>query len=145
MMLIFAVMAWMATLAPGRDHAANATAIASVVLAERPLFRDDPDRLRTAALVVAVAFRESSFRNEAKSKTGDACLLQVHGRPDLVDDPAKCVRVAMGMLRESMLACPEHPLATYAEGPAGCASPRAQRISRDRMALSARLVREVKP
>ncbi len=39
---------------------ANATAIASVVLAERPLFRGDPDRLRTAALVVAVAFRREN-------------------------------------------------------------------------------------
>ncbi len=145
MTVFFFVLGAMLTLAPGRDHTTNATAIASVVLAERPLFRDDPDRLRTAALVVAVAFRESSFNNGAKSKSGDHCLLQVHGRPDLVDDPAKCVRVAMGMLRESMRACPEHPLATYAEGPAGCASPRAQRISRDRMQLAARLVREVNP
>ncbi len=139
MLVVLSILAWMSSLAPGRDHAANATAIASVILAERPLFADDEDRRKTAAFVVAIAFRESSFHNDAKSKTNDHCLLQVNGRPDLAEDPAKCVRVAMSMLRESFRMCPEHPLSFYAEGPRGCTSERAKRISNDRLALAKRL------
>ena len=43
-----------------------------------------------------------------------------------------------------MKMCPAHPLAFYAAGPAGCESARAQRISRDRIAIAQRLVRDVK-
>jgi membrane-bound lytic murein transglycosylase MltF len=139
MTVVFFVLFAMLSLAPGRDHAENATAIASVVLSEPPLFRDDEDRMKTAALVTAVAFRESSFRNGAKSKTGDHCLMQVQGRPDLRDDVEKCVRVALSMLRESFHACPAFPLAVYAAGAGACEDARAQRISRDRMALARRL------
>ena len=98
---------------------------------------------KTAALVVAVAFRESTFDMKAKSKTNDHCAMQINRRPDLAEDPSACVRVGVTMLRESMRACPGHPIAFYAEGPRGCASTRAQNISRDRMALAARLVRTV--
>lgn len=62
---------------------------------------------------------------------------------DLVSDPLKCVSAAYRMLQESARACPEHPLAWYAEGPTGCTSERAKRISRDRMALAARLRKTV--
>ena len=130
----------MGTLAPGRSHIESATAIARVVLAERPLFRDDDSRIRTAALITAMAFRESSFRNDAKSKTNDHCMLQVHARPDLADDLEKCVRTAISMLRESFAACPDYPIAFYASGPGACSNVRAQRISRDRLALARSLV-----
>jgi hypothetical protein len=49
------------------------------------------------------------------------------------------------MLRESLRVCPSVPLGWYAEGPRGCASARAKRISDDRMQIAAWLVREVKP
>jgi hypothetical protein len=62
---------------------------------------------------------------------------------ELLEDPAKCVTAAMRMLRISMKVCPSHPLAWYASGPAGCESARAQRISRDRIAIAQRLVRDV--
>lgn len=139
MTVLFFIFAAMASLAPGRDHTVNGTAIAGVVLAEPPLFKGDESRLKTAALLVAMAFRESSFRNDVKSKTNDHCLLQVNARPDLAQDPAKCVRVAMAMLRESMRMCPEYPIAFYASGPGACENARAQRISRDRLALAKRL------
>lgn len=135
------VLGAMAFLAPARDHAELGDAIVRVLEDERPLFAGDVARLRTAALVVAIAFRESAFRNDAVSRTNDHCALQVHGRPDLARDPEACVRVGLGMLRVSLRACPAHPIAFYAEGPAGCSSPRAQRISRDRLALAARLLR----
>ena len=129
----------MLSLAPGRDHTANAAAIADVVLDERPLFANDESRLRTAALVVAIAFRESSFRNDVTSPQGDACMMQINRRPELTRDPRACVRVAMTMLRESFRMCPKHPIAFYASGPGACTNERAQRISRDRMAIAARL------
>jgi hypothetical protein len=136
MQLFFTVLFWMLQLAPGRDHAEAATAITKVVLDEPPLFKGDESRTKTAALVVAIAFRESSFRNEAKSKTNDHCLAQVHGRPELANNPELCIRVALTMIRESMRMCPEYPLAFYAEGPGGCNSKRAKRISNDRMAIA---------
>ncbi len=139
MMILFFVLTAMASLAPGREHIENATAIASVVLSEPPLFKGDEDRRRTAALIVAIGYRESSLDNHARSKTNDHCMMQVNQRPDLAADPAKCVRVAMTMLRESMRMCPDAPIAFYAEGPRGCTSVRAQRISRDRMALAKRI------
>lgn len=139
------VIAWMLLLAPGRDHSALAGAIASAVEEADPLFVDDADKRKTASLVTAVAFRESSFRNDVVSKTGDHCALQVHGRPELGKDAAACVRVGLAMLRESMRVCPAHPLAFYAEGPRGCTSERAQRISRDRLWLARKLARTGAP
>lgn len=139
--MLAVVLAFMLALVPKGDHAVNAAAIASVVDSERPLFKDDSSKRRTAALIVAIAWRESGLRNEAVSKTNDHCMMQVNRRPDLAKDPEACVRVAMTMLRESMRICPAHPIAFYAEGPKGCNSPRAQRISRDRMAIAARLLR----
>ncbi len=139
MMILFYILFAMSSLAPGRSHEKNATAIATVVLSEPPLFKNDESRERTAALLVAIAFRESSFRNDVKSKTNDSCMMQINRRPDLAEDVEKCVRVAMTMLRESMRMCPEHPIAFYASGPGACTNERAIKISRDRMALSKRV------
>ena len=152
------VLAASSTLAPGRSHDRLAEAITKRVEAEAPLFKGDEDKKRTASFLVAVAFRESSLRADAvgdfrKGKPTSFCAFQVHtwdGKtqegwtgPELAEDPDKCVTVAMRMLRQSMRSCPEHPLAFYAEGPKGCTSVRGQRISRDRMAIAQRLVRDV--
>jgi hypothetical protein len=138
------ILAMMLALAPLRtDLSPLAETIARVVEAERPLFAADDDRRKTAALVVAVAFRESSFRMDAVSKTDDHCALQVHGRPDLAKLPDECIRTGVAMMRESMRVCAAYPLAHYAEGPRGCASARAQRISKDRMTLAAWVARKV--
>lgn len=139
MMLFFAVAMWMSSLAPGRDHRVNATAITAAVLAERPFFADDEEHFKTAALVVSVTFRESSFRNDVVSSTNDHCLAQIHGRPDLALDVGACLRVAMAMLRSSISTCGSgNALGIYATG--SCSSPRGQRISRDRMGLAKRLL-----
>lgn len=160
MSILFAWVAAASTLlAPARHHDELATAIANRVEAEAPLFKGDEDRHRTAALLVAIAFRESSLRAAAVGdhvggKPTSFCAFQVNlpwGRKtpdgwtgqDLLDDPDKCVAAAMRMLRVSMQVCPSSPLAWYAAGPAGCQSPRAQRISRDRMAIAQRLLRDV--
>lgn len=153
------ILAASASLAPARPHDDLAGAIAAVVDSETPLFRDDVDRKKTAALLVAVAFRESSLRAAAVGdhvgkKPTSFCAFQINlpwGRKtsegwtgeELTQDPLKCATTAFHMLRASMKSCSAHPLAWYAAGPLGCTSPRAQRISRDRLALAARLVKTV--
>lgn len=143
MFVLFFILACMGSLAPGRSHMNLALATAHVVLEEQPLFKNDETRVKTAALIVAIEFRESSLRNDVVSKTNDFCAMQINRRPDLVDDPEQCVRVGITMLRESMRMCPEHPVAFYASGPGACTNDRAQRISRDRMAIAAHLVRSM--
>lgn len=139
--MIALILAMMLVLAPDRELPEMAGVIAHVVETSAPLFVDDEARRKTAAIVVSVAFRESSFRQDATSKTHDFCLMQVHRRPDLLDDLEECLRVGLEMIRVSMRMCPKHPLAFYAEGPRGCTSTRAQRISRDRFALAAMLAK----
>jgi hypothetical protein len=152
-------MAASAILAPGRSHDRLAEAITTRVQAEAPLFKDDDDRRKTSALLVAIAFRESSLRADAVgdfagSRPTSFCAFQLHlfamktkegwSGQDLLEDPDKCVAVALRLLRDSMKACPTHPIAWYAAGPSGCTLPRAQRISRDRMMLAQRLTRDVR-
>jgi hypothetical protein len=154
------VLAASTLLAPQRPHDELAEAITNRVEAESPLFKGDDDRRKTSALLLAIAFRESSLRASA---TGDSvggkptsfCAFQIHlpggaktaegfTGAELAEDPDKCVTTAIHMLRASMQQCPAHPLAYYASGPAGCANERAQRISRDRLAIAQRLIRDVR-
>jgi hypothetical protein len=151
------VLAMMLSLAPNRDHSDLGGAIARAVDAGDPLFRDDATKTKTAALLVAVAFREGSLglRVEGdlvRGKPTSWCTMQINLSPgwptregwsgeQLRDDPAKCIAVGMRLLRDSFRACPAYPLAIYAGGPGGCSSPRAQRISNDRVALAKRLLR----
>ena len=143
------VLAAAQLLAPGRDHTVLATAIATRVDAEAPLFQADTDKRKTAAWLVAVAFRESSLRLDAVGDHGHSvCAFQIYGGAQaLLTDADRCVSVAFYMLRTSMRYCPAFPLAWYAAGgdaAKACASPQAQRLSRDRSALASRLVRDVK-
>lgn len=141
---------------PGHDHSRMAEVIADVVEAERPLFADDESREKTAALITAVAWREGRLGERVEgdcsaSKPGEPCkgtpssycTLQVHrssgGDSSLNDDPSKCIRVGLSMLRVSMRACPDFPIAFYSSGPRGFRGERAKRISRDRVALAGRL------
>lgn len=134
--LLILIATLVAIFSPRGHHSLFVTTVAAVLDGSAPLFADDADKSKTASLLVAVAFRESSFDIAARSKTGDSCWFQIHGRDDLAEKPEECTRVALTMLRESMRMCPDHPLAFYAEGPNGCTSARAQRISADRMALA---------
>ena len=150
MLIVLFVMAACVSLAPGRDHTELGGAIARAVLDEPALFRNDESKLKTASLLVAVAYRESSLKLDAVGDHGRSfCAYQIHessgGTKALLTDADACVRKGLSMLRESMRICPAHPIAFYASGPGGCDNARAQRISRDRMAIAAKLVREVKP
>ena len=125
------VLAWMLALAPGRDHGALAWAVAVNATSETE-----------AAILTAVAFRESSFRNDAVGDHGrSVCAMQIfHGSKALLEDPIACVARGAAMLRESRRVDSEHPLALYARGPR-YRSEEARRISADRMALARRLIR----
>lgn len=145
-------------LAPDRDTIAIVEAIADRVAVERPLFAADEDRLKTASLLVSVAFREGSLGDHIEGDHVDGkptsfCTMQVNlspgartregwTGPDLRDDPAKCIAVGFRMLRDSIRVDSKNPVAFYARGP-GWQGHEAQRLSRDRMALASRLLRVV--
>lgn len=139
------VLAAMNVVAPDVDHSELASAIAHVVDAQS-YAHDERSKLQTAALVVAVAFREGSLRahvegdRDERGRPHSFCTMQIHdrsgGTPALNDDLELCVSTGLRILRASMRSCPAHPVAIYAEGPQGCSSRRAQRISADRVALA---------
>jgi len=143
--LLASVTVAMNRLAPKRDNRALAEAVAQVVAAEPPIFQDDADRKRTAALVVAVAYRESGLDAAAlgdRDKAGrphSFCAMQIHesagGTHALTTDPKACVAKGLTMLRVSVRTDPSHPVAWYARGPRFRSST-AQRISNDRMWLA---------
>lgn len=127
-----------------------------VVHEEPALFKDDPDKHRTLAYVLAVAYREGGLRVRvlgdcSKSKPGQPCKgtphsfcsLQIHdtigGTESLNDDPRACVRFGLRLLRQSMHICSDFPTAWYAVGGNGsdaCRSDRGRRISNDRVNLA---------
>lgn len=125
------VLMWMSNLAPGRDHGELAWAIAVNATSEME-----------AAVFTAVAFRESSFRNDAVGDGGHSkCSFQIYDGPkSLLTDPMACVARGASMLRESKRMDAENPIAFYARGPR-FKSEEAKRISRDRMTLATKLVR----
>ncbi len=143
------VLAACLLLAPKRDHVRLATEIAERVQREGPIFKGDEDKRKTAGLLVAVAYREGSLDPAVIGDHGHSfCTFQIHdtsgGTIALTLDVAACVAAGFSMLRTSARTCSAHPVAWYAEGPNGCESPRAQRISRDRVALAAWLVRTIR-
>lgn len=145
MALYWIVLAMMLRLSPSDHpivrHGTLATAIAIVVNEEPPLFVDDDTREKSAALVVAVAFRESSLRVDAIGDGGHSvCAMQIYDGPKtLSDDPIACVRTGYRMLRQSIRVDRKNPVASYARGPRWDTE-EARRISRDRMALAHSLV-----
>jgi len=129
--LFFIVLTWMVGLAPGRDVNELAWAVAVNARSETE-----------AAVLTAVAFRESSLRNDVTGDGGHSvCAMQIYDGPKtLLEDPIACVARGAKMLRASRRVDPENPIAFYARGPRW-RSEEAKRISRDRMALAKRLVR----
>lgn len=154
------------TIAPLTDERAElADAIARAVHEAPAHFRDDPEKLRTLTLDLAVGFREGGLQTSIVGDCDDRqyavqvngrwqcrdgreahsfCAFQIHDRSggtrELTTDALRCARAGHAMIRQSIGACREHPIAWYAEGPRGCESKRAQRISADRVALGQRLL-----
>ena len=67
------------------DHTKLARKMAAVIATEPALFQEDDARHQTTELIVAMAFRESSFRHGVVSATNDHCEMQINGRADLDD------------------------------------------------------------
>ncbi len=145
---ILALMIVMQPRAPWRaTYEATATAIADVVEASPPLFAGELGREKTAALLVSLAWFESTFRPDALGDHGEAHgLYQVHGRGELAD-PHEATEVALELVRLSFTACRARPveerLAWYAGGGFDCSAPSAAalRASRHRVLRAMWLVR----
>jgi len=131
--LFATVLVWMHSLAPGRDVDALAWAVAANATSEME-----------AAVFTAVAFRESSLRNDITGDGGHSvCAMQIYdGSKELLADPMACIAKGAAMLRESKRVDPANPIAFYARGPR-FRSEEARRISRDRMQLATKLVRSI--
>ena len=146
MKLFICILLWMMSLAPGRRHEEQAMALAEVIAEEPPLFADDDDRMKTASLVVSIAFSESSFRNDAVGDQGRAlCMFQLwHAPRAVLTDLKLCTRLAFERLRYSLRKCGMgNVLGIYAGGPGGCVRKKTQRISNHRLWLANRLARQV--
>lgn len=134
---VLALMALMQPRAPWRDsYAATAAAIATIVEAERPMFEGPRGRERTAALLVSLAWFESTFQPDALGDKGKAHgLYQVHGHGELAD-PVEATRVALSLVRMSFVLCRARPieerLAWYAQGGADCSAPSADALTKSR-------------
>lgn len=126
-----------------RPNLELAYAIDTVVMSSPPLFQGETGRDKTAALMVAIADRESGLNNEAVGDHGlSVCAFQIlGGSKKLLKDPLACTRKAYEMLAWSVRYCPRYPVAGYARGPRACTSERAQKISNDRMWLAKEISR----
>lgn len=138
---VYAAMCLLAPVAGMNVHLA--LAIGSAVEDAPAVFARDVDKRRTASTMVAIAYRETggTFDEKVIGDHGTSfCAFQIHvsagGTKALTEDASLCARTGLRILRESVRACPEHPIAYYARGPKGCTSETAQAISRDRMSLA---------
>ncbi len=133
--LFAVVLVWMHGLAPGRNVDEIAWAVAA-----------SAESREEAALLTAVAYRESGFDNAAVGDHGrSVCAMQIYGGArSLLDDVIACVRRGTIMLRESKRTDPANPVAQYARGPRW-QTEEARRISRDRVALARRLLVQEAP
>src|SRR5262245_60359658 len=99
--LVTWILAATAVLAPNKDHSRFAQATANVVRSEPSLFEADDDHKKTAALIIAVAFRESGLQLDAVGDHGrSVCAMQIHHGPrELLTDPERCIRAGLRILR----------------------------------------------
>lgn len=130
----------MANIQPATNHDALAAQIASVAI-WHPLF-DDDDGTLTAAVLVATAAQESSFRPGAVGDHGRAFgLCQVWRRSDLMDPTANLIEAAR-QLRVSFAMCPRSMYSPYLSGK--CTTDcRVRRLSAHREALAASVLRDM--
>lgn len=141
------VLAAMLHLAPNRDHAALADAIATVIESNSPLFAGDDSKEKTAAFMVAIAYRESTLDMKAVGDKGRAkCAFQLWAAPkEATTDPTLCASIAYDRVKESMRICgSSNYLGVYLAGPKGCKLERAKRMSADRLRIAKDLVARVR-
>ena len=98
------------------------------------------DQMHTAALLLVIAFRESSYRVNVQGDGGHSCGLYQTPCPRTPHDAPGQTRLALAILRQSFTACPDAPLAPYASG--SCSSSAGRRISAQRIAQAKALLSE---
>jgi hypothetical protein len=128
--------------APWRDtYPTTASAIDQAVQEQPSLFPDDADgREKTAAILVALAWFESTFKPNAVAAQGRLRgLYQIGGKGDL-SDPLRASRVALELIRESFRLCHSRPvgdrLAVYAAGGTSCKDPGTEPLKKSRLRVS---------
>lgn len=91
-----------------------------------------------AAVLVVLAFRESSYRADVRGDGGRSCgAWQTPCAVTPLGDARKQAVLALGIYRRSAALCPAHPLAIYASG--SCGSIAGRRISDARIAEASAL------
>ena len=100
--LFWAVLFWMLQLSPAKDHTKLAWAIATQAQSRTE-----------AAVMTAVAFRESSFQTGAVGDSGHSlCAFQIYDGPKAtLEDVDLCTSIAVRMLRDSRRMDKDNPLA----------------------------------
>lgn len=126
-------------LAPGRDHSAIAGAIVHAIEKEGCLVTGNDCERRSAALALAVGYRESGLRLDAIGDKGASlCAWQVQSRDrSLLTDADACALEGYRRLRTSLQAC-RGSIAMYAAGT--CGSARGKSIDADRKRLALRIL-----
>jgi hypothetical protein len=132
---------------PNKNHDIFAENLSKVIDENPALFQNDPDKKKTAAILIAIGKRESSLELDSTGDHGTSfCWFQINksigGSEELNKDPYKCAKMAYDFLKWSFKACSAFPVALYASGPNACDNNRAQRISRDRMNLASWILKE---
>lgn len=142
MQLYWLVLAMMVSLSPSSNpihrHGQLATAITLALQSHGSFFKNDDSLVRSAAVMVAVAFRESGFDALAVGDSGQSFgAFQQHRSVggNLEAGPEVQAASAHRLIRSSITIDRDHPLAVYARGPA-YRSVEAQRLSNDRMSLA---------
>lgn len=146
--MILLILALCQVLAPNVNAWDYATGTAFAIENAPPLYDRDEYKHKTAAIMVAVGYRESTFKTDAIGDNGNAlCSYQLwNTERDVLTDSRKCATIALERLRESMRICgSRNPLGIYASGPRGCESQKAKRISEDRTNLAKFALRQVMP
>jgi len=141
---ILAAMRFLAPLRPVSALQPQADALESVIRDEGPIFAGQDGDLRTAATMVAIGYRESTFTLSARGDLDgvSVCTYQIMGgSKSLLADAAACTRAAYALLRASVRACPGKPVSAYAAG--RCGTAQGDRISDDRMRLANILMAKV--
>jgi len=139
MTLLEFVLAAMTALSPHSDHTELGTAIARVVETEGCLVTGTNCERRSAALALAVGYRESGYKLDAVGDHGrSVCAFQILGGDRaLLTDAHLCALEGYRRLRASLQAC-RGSIAMYASG--SCGSARGKSIDADRKRLAARIL-----
>ena len=140
--MITRVLIWFSILL-GHDTTASQRELAESIAAMPALFVGPQGAERTAALLTAIAWRESGLQLSAVGDSGrSVCAFQIlGGNRALLTDAAECTRVAYTILQRSIALCAAHPVAVYARGT--CDSVDGRKISADRVRVANRIM-EVK-